>query len=201
MCFTKRDVFRHFLSEEELEQEKTVAKVPPPCFPSGSSGRVPDRRFVSSSQRGSWRKSLSAPPRKNGSARPSRRKTQPRRRMTSPRSRDRRSLCSDLGVRSSRSPNLRCVHPTRCRAAFLCPGADSDLGLLRFPRRAERKGEPGVRHRHTRLHSTAHDWGHRHRDRGNRRGLSPAGPSYRYQLPGFRRLSSRQRRSPTGPKR
>ena len=111
MCFTKRDVFRHFLSEEELEQEKKVAKVPPPCFPYGSSGRVPDRRFVSSSQRGSWRKSLSAPPRKNGSARPSRRKTQPRRRMTSPRSRGWRSLCSDLGVRSSRSSNVRYVSP------------------------------------------------------------------------------------------
>ena len=37
MCF-QRDVFRHFLSKEELEQEKKVAKVPPPCFPSGSSG-------------------------------------------------------------------------------------------------------------------------------------------------------------------
>ena len=123
MCFTKRDVFRHFMTKEELEQEKKVAKVPPPCFPSESSGRAPDRRFVSSSQRGSWRKSLSAPPRKNGSARPSRRETQPRRRMTSSRSRRWRSLCSDLGVRSSRSPIFRCVHPTRCRAAFLCPGA------------------------------------------------------------------------------
>ncbi len=48
MCFQRnvqRNVFRHFLSPEEREQEEKVAKVPPPCVASGSSGRVPDRRL------------------------------------------------------------------------------------------------------------------------------------------------------------
>ena len=48
MCFhrnVQRNVLKHFLSPAEREQEERVAQVPPPCVPSGSSGRAPDRRL------------------------------------------------------------------------------------------------------------------------------------------------------------
>jgi hypothetical protein len=48
MCFRRnvqRNVLQHWLSQEEREQEERVAQVPPPCFPFGSSGDVPDRRL------------------------------------------------------------------------------------------------------------------------------------------------------------